>query len=112
MSPQRISDSIVTARKAHLCQTCNTTAIQPGTKYRRDVLVYDGRIYTWIQCNGCRECAGYVWDYSGSPDEGIGQDSYADWADEMSIHGEGDEQQAARDHLIRIGRASSITERN
>lgn len=77
-----IKSATVKARKTHRCMNCGCVAIQPGQTYERQTCVYDGRIYDWVSCAACNAIFGLVWDYWGEPDEGIGEDSYVDWADE------------------------------
>lgn len=75
-----IKSATVKARKAHCCMNCGAVAILPGQTYERNTCVYDGRIYDWVSCDDCNAIAGLVYDYWGEPDEGIGEDSYVDWA--------------------------------
>ena len=105
MSPVLLSEKTVTARKAHQCMTCHTTAIQPGDAYRRCSLVYDGSAYTWVQCAECDKCYHYVWDWAYISDEGVGADQYQEWAAESAIHATGDEQRLAKDFLARANGA-------
>lgn len=75
----KLRESTPTARKAHQCDWCYT-AIQPGEKYRRSTNIYDERIYDWVSCLACDDLAPIVWEWSYRPDEGIGEDSFAEWA--------------------------------
>lgn len=71
-----------TARKAHRCGSCDTLAVRPGQTYRRTTILYDGRVYDWVDCPDCLAINGLVWEWSGMPEEGIGPDSYHEWAHE------------------------------
>lgn len=82
--PDLIKTKDVIARKAHGCQTCNDTAIQPGEKYTRDTYVYDGHMYDWVQCTACSALGGLVFEWAGYPDEGVGRDEYTEWAREVA----------------------------
>ncbi len=77
-----LSDRTLKARKVHYCETCETGRIQPSQEYRKTVYVYDGRIYSWVQCDDCRPLQATVYDWRGEPDEGVGRDDYIEWADE------------------------------
>lgn len=106
--PELISSKTVRARKAHQCRCCGGVAIQPGDTYDRAVFVYDGLIYTWVTCRACSEITDEVFTWAGSPyDEGIGADTYCEWARDM----EGDEKWggAARAYLIRAGLTPTTT---
>lgn len=72
--------STPTARKPHSCDWCYGR-IQPGERYHRSTNVYDDRVYDWVSCNACEGLAARVWDWSYRPDEGIGEDSFSEWAD-------------------------------
>ena len=100
--PDLIKTRDVTARKAHGCQTCNDTAIQPGERYTRDTYVYDGRMYDWVQCAACSALGGIVFKWAGHPDEGVGRDDYTEWAREVIDVGSADSARA-REYLSRIG---------
>lgn len=71
-----------TARKVHLCTTCQQPAVQPGEQYERTTYIYDGHFYSALDCTGCRAISGVVYEWCGMPDEGIGMDSYTEWAHE------------------------------
>lgn len=99
--PTLLSRKVVTARKAHRCSTCAAEAIQPGQTYRREAYVWDGRAYTWVNCQPCAEISSAVFDWAYWPDEGIGTDTFDEWASEYahdSKYGE-----AARAYLERRG---------
>ena len=49
-----LDSKIVTARKAHVCQS-GYQPIKKGEQYERTTIVFDGRIYTWKQCLKCKE---------------------------------------------------------
>lgn len=79
-----LSSKIVTARKPHRCCNCEVVCIQPGQQYRRAASVFDGRAYTWVSCADCDAIFDVVWEWAGEPwGDGIGPDSYAEWAHEM-----------------------------
>lgn len=107
--PDLIRSKSVNARKAHGCETCNATAIQPGETYQRDTYVYDGRIYDWVQCSACSALGGIVYEWAECPDEGVGRDDYTEWAREVqndhTLSGE-----RARWYLARIGHGSADPE--
>ncbi|KSU80770.1 hypothetical protein AS032_08280 [Rhodococcus qingshengii] len=79
--------------------TCNTVAIQSGVQYRRTTMVYDGRVYDWVQCQPCDAIRNSVWQWSNN-DDGIDADDYSEWADEFQDHPTLGE--AARAHLARL----------
>lgn len=87
-----------TARKEHVCRTC-LAKIQPGAQYHRATLVYDGRVYDWVNCDPCESVFDAVWAWSNQYDEGIGEDDYEAWADEHEGHPKYGE--AARSYLKR-----------
>lgn len=96
----RLRDATPTARKAHTCEWCYGT-IQPGEKYHRSTNIYDERLYDWVACTECDALCPEVWDWAGRPDEGIGEDSFMEWARDHRDdpeHGE-----AARAYLTRRG---------
>lgn len=81
--PTLLAEKTVKARKRHLCQTCNATAIQPGETYSRQAYVYDGRVYDWVQCVACRALGDLVFRWMEDwYDEGISRDEYVEWARE------------------------------
>lgn len=96
----KLRESTPTARKAHRCDWCYGT-IQPGEKYRRSTNIYDDHLYDWVACVACDDLAALVWEWAGRPDEGIGEDSFEEWAREH----QGDPQQGfpACAYLIRRG---------
>jgi len=100
--PDLLKTKDVIARKAHGCQTCNATAIQPGEMYTRDTYVYDGRIYDWVQCVECSTLGGAVFRWAGYPDEGVSRDEYYEWAREL-VDTDTLEGERARWYLSRIG---------
>ena len=91
----QLRHSTPVARKAHRCDWCYTT-IQPGEKYHRSTNIYDDRIYDWIACAACDALCLDVWDWSYRPDEGVGEDSFMEWAREHA-----DVDPRARDYLAR-----------
>ncbi|MDE8648178.1 hypothetical protein PXH69_24735 [Rhodococcus qingshengii] len=106
MSITVLSTKTVTARKPHQCMTCSTVAIKPGIQYVRSTMVYDGRIYDWVQCEPCRAITDLVWQWSNEQD-GIDADHYAEWADEFQDHPK--HGVAARAHLARLRPVSEVS---
>lgn len=51
-----IKDSHPIARKEHICELCGCT-INKGQKYHRQINVFDGRIYDWIEHEECGQIA-------------------------------------------------------
>ena len=93
-----LRSKIVTARKAHRCSCCSSVCVQPGDDYRRDSILNDGSVHDWIWCLECAAVFTVVWDWAGSPwDEGVGPDSFAEWANEMKA----DDPRAAA-YLVRL----------
>lgn len=81
--PELISSTRVKARKVRECLCCGAVAIHPGQEYQRDVFKFDGRVYTWVSCDDCKDIGGEVFDWCGQPwDEGVGQDQFDEWATE------------------------------
>lgn len=94
----RLREATPTARKSHKCDWCYAT-IQPGEQYHRSTNIYDDHIYDWVACLACDSLCPVVWDWAYRPDEGIGEDSFAEWANDHrndATHGE-----AARAYLDR-----------
>ena len=93
------------ARKAHRCQMCGGP-INPGETYRRDTLVYDGRMYDWIECPACTTdgiCTEvHAYTGGGIYDEGVGIEQADEWAHE-SADSTGGSGPTARRWLIRNG---------
>lgn len=108
--PDLIKTKDVKARKAHVCETCNDTAIQPGETYTRDTYVYDGRMYDWVQCAACSAIGGIVYEWAGCPDEGVARDDYVEWARE-SATADTLEGERARWYLARVGLTPHPAER-
>lgn len=102
--PLLLREKTVVARKGHLCDTCETTAISVGETYSRQTYVHDGRVYDWVQCESCRAIAGLVFTWMEDwYDEGISRDDYVEWAREHRdhpLHGD-----AARAYLSRASGA-------
>lgn len=104
MSVEVIREKTVTARKAHGCETCNRPAALPGESYHRSTLVFDGRVYDWVQCQQCREMSSEVWTWTGYDDDGIGPDDYYEWAQEHATHGTPYQKDMARHYMERLSR--------
>lgn len=106
--PDVISRKTVRARKQHGCMTCHKVAVEPGQEYERTTLVYDGRIYDWVNCEACDTAAPYVFKWVGDyGDEGISEETFDDWARDVGWEADIDpetqtiEQQAALAFLVR-----------
>jgi hypothetical protein len=80
--PEFVSRKAVTARRVHRCDYCGAVAVKRGEIYSREVLKYDGRIYSWVTCGRCAELAHEVWLYCGESDDGTNGDDFAEWAEE------------------------------
>lgn len=76
---QTLRHATPTARKPHRCDCCCGT-IQPGEKYHRSTNIYDDQLYDWVACMACDGIVATVWEWVGRPDEGISEDSFAEWA--------------------------------
>jgi hypothetical protein len=74
-----LRESTPVARKSHQCDWCYGQ-ISPGEKYHRSTNVYDDRLYDWVACEDCTALCPDVWEWAFRPDEGIGEDSFAEWA--------------------------------
>lgn len=90
---------IVTARKQHQCSLC-LARIQPGEKYERATLIYDGQIGDFLTCETCIDdrILGRVFDYWGL-DEGVTDEDAYEWALECTLYPDGvdaDELEAAQ----------------
>lgn len=100
MSPQLLRETKPTARKPHRCSTCGGP-IRSGDIYTRATLVYDARLYDWLDCPAC--VADHVWayvaDWCGCGDTNT--DCAQEWACEAVIHGAPAEQAAAKRYLER-----------
>lgn len=99
--PEVISRKTVVARKPHRCMNCGAVAVQPGATYEREVLKYDGRLYSWVSCLDCYAIFTPVWEWADEPEEGIGPHEYLDWARDNAWDPEWGE--AARAYLVRRG---------
>ena len=95
-----LREATPTARKAHKCGWCYGT-IQPGEKYHRSTNIYDDRLYDWIACVACARLCPLVWDWSYRPDEGVGEDSFQEWA--LDHQGDAQHAEAACAYLVRRG---------
>lgn len=78
-----LSTKQVRARKTHHCSTCGQPCIRPGDTYTRQACALDGSVYAWVTCAACNDLFLDVWEWAGEPDEGIGMDSYVEWARDM-----------------------------
>lgn len=79
MSMKNLRTSTPTARKAHHCDWCHAQ-IRPGTQYHRSTNISDDHLYDWVACVECEALFGEVWDWASTPEEGVGDDSYDEWA--------------------------------
>lgn len=97
--PELLKRLTPVARKPHLCSCCHAMAVHPGERYERSTYLFDGRVYDWVSCTPCKALAPFVFEWAVDSDEGIGRDTYFEWATEMTndvVHGE-----AARAWLFR-----------
>ena len=94
----QLRTSTPTARKPQRCDWCYGP-IQPGERYHRSTNIYDDRLYDWIACRACEALCVTVWEWAYRPDEGIGEDTYAEWAQDHCDDPEFGEQ--ARAYLAR-----------
>ena len=101
MSPQLLRETRPTARKLHECSTCSGL-IPPGDAYYRRSLVFDDRVYDWLECTPCDDDdvvnRAYLWGVSV---DGVDADHVMEWATEQVIHGSPDDQRAAKNFLER-----------
>lgn len=84
---QTIDSGQRVARKQYRCGLCLTT-IQPGDAHYFQTNIYDERIYTWRNCLACERDAvcNYVHDFTGGyHDEGVGEESAIEWAQEAAL---------------------------
>ena len=97
----RIRDAQPKARKAHICQMCNGP-IAPGDTYSRATMIYDGRIYDWVECSACQadSVCHEVHASWGFCEEGVGFAQAEEWAHETVRLG-GPAQDMARRWLSR-----------
>ncbi len=106
--PDVLSRKTVRARKQHSCMMCHNLAVEPGQEYERSTLVYDGRIYDWVNCAACEALVPYVVDWA--VDDEISEDTVYEWAREIAWEADStpdtqtDEQRAAVAFLGRYGR--------
>lgn len=98
--PELLRESRPKARKDHHCSCC-TGLIPAGTTYGRETLIYDGRIYDWLTCDGCEGLTYIVYEWAYCPDEGVGPEEYTEWAEENRDDPEYGK--AARAYLARAG---------
>lgn len=106
--PDVLSRKTIRARKQHICMLCHKPAVEPGAEYERTTLIYDGRIYDWVNCAACDALVPYVVEWA--VDDEIGEDTVYEWAHDVA--GEAgsdpadwnDEQRAAVGFLGRYGR--------
>lgn len=101
MTIQVLHDATPVARKVHACATCSAQAVQPGQRYSRSTLIFDGRIYDWVQCAECSAMSSWVFEWLYDTESGAGRDEYAEWAHEHAEYGTPEQQAAARSFLER-----------
>ena len=82
MTATLLRQKLVKARVEHGCLVCTGTAIHAGETYLRSTYAYDGRVYDWVLCSNCEAMTSDVWDWSNQDDDGIGADTYYEWASE------------------------------
>lgn len=97
-----IREQTPTARKTHACSLCDGL-IATGEQYTRTTNVYDGHVYDFLICTGCKTdkvlTRARSWAYD--PEEGVTFDTAMEWATEQVVHGDAEEQQAAKNYLNR-----------
>lgn len=81
--PDLIRHTTPTARTTHRCMLC-TGPIDVGETYTRDTLVFDGRVYDWIECQQCTDAkvGASAFDWAGWPDAGAAAEDAYEWAEE------------------------------
>lgn len=104
--PDVLSRKTVRARKPHTCMLCHQTAVEPGQEYERSTLIYDGRIYDWVNCAACDALMPFVTEWAN--DDEIGEDTVEEWAMDAGWNAsstdpadQNDEQKAALAFLVR-----------
>jgi hypothetical protein len=102
--PTLLREKTVRARKPHTCRCCYTVAVQPGETYTRSTYVFDGTVYDWVSCTECSAASTFVFEWTSWDDEGIGPDTYQEWAEETANgFGNSAEHAAAEAYLSRRG---------
>lgn len=72
------------ARKRHTCSYCNEY-IEPGEKYRYDVLKCEGCIYDWFSHEKCDFLVSELWEYV-DPDDGMTDDDFREACQNFRFH--------------------------
>lgn len=72
--PTVLRETYPTAKKEHICEFCSCK-IQPGQKYVRRTIVYDGVVYDFITHQECKEVAHELRMYD---DCGLNGESFRD----------------------------------
>ena len=97
-----IREHTPTARKTHACSLCDGL-IAAGEQYTRFTIVYDGHVYDFLICTGCKtdKVLARAWSWAYDTDEGVAFETAMEWATEQVVHGSPEEQQAAKNYLAR-----------
>lgn len=69
------------AKKEHVCNWCGGK-IAKGEKYRRDTILFDGRIYDWISHLDCYELTGLLNMCDYDDGYGIDEETFRECVDE------------------------------
>lgn len=72
------------ARKRHTCSYCNEY-IEPGEKYRYDVLKCEWCIYDWFSHEKCDFLVSELWEYV-DPDDGMTYEAFQAACHEVCSH--------------------------
>ncbi len=75
--PRHIKTEEHKARKNHVCDYCGCF-IEKGEIYKRDVLEYDGSLYTWKSHPTCTDIASKLKMFDGA-DEGVTMDFFQEF---------------------------------
>ena len=79
MSFDSLEEKRVKARKEHTCDWCGST-IKKGEKYKYSKNVQDGDIYSWKECDKCKDYVGemFAWGY-GNGDGRCSQNDFMEF---------------------------------
>lgn len=72
------------ARKRHVCLFCNQY-IEPGERYKYDVLAYEGSVYDWFSHEKCDFLVSELWEYV-DPDDGMTDEAFQEACHEVCSH--------------------------
>lgn len=99
----------VTARATHDCELCGSK-IEPATNYRRQKVAGDGTVWTFKACLKCYDLLDVVTAWS-IDHEGIGQQTYLEWAHDVRSGLEPVEPCVHSEALAFLGRCDDASER-